>query len=91
MLLYLHLSAWEHDWKSVFRNLPPTLFPLADTWRGESLGSLACRRLALQAFVMKSQALDVLFRLGMGLSDARRPSIPRRSPCLGLCRFGSKC
>ena len=52
----------ELKFKSLFRNIPPTSFPIADTWWGESLGSLVGRRLALEAFVMKSQALDVLFR-----------------------------
>ena len=64
----------ELKFKSLFRNIPPTSFPLADTWWGESLGSLVGRRLALEAFVMKSQALDVLFRTGYQSMPDTHPS-----------------
>lgn len=51
---------------------------------GESLGSLVCRRLALQAFVMKSQALDVLFRLSSNQCQTpiHPPLVPLPGPLL---------
>ena len=84
MLLYLCFSSGA-QLKSLSRNIPPTSFPVSDTWRGESLGSLVCRRLALKAFVMKSQALDVLFRLGT--NQCRTPIHPPLVPLPGLLPF----
>lgn len=50
--------------RSLSRNSPPASSPTADSGGGASLGSLVCRRLAFNTFVVKSRALDVLFRLG---------------------------
>lgn len=87
MLLYPCRAAWEPASKiqEHSSHFISSRRHLARRVPGES----GLQEASTPALVMKSQALDVLFRLGT--NQCQTPPVLCGSPCLGLCRVGNKC